>query len=97
MITLFLPMLAVMYFLLIRPQQKQAKEQQALLSSLKKGDDVITSAGIVGKIYAVLDDRFIQLEIASGVRVKLLKSSVQAKVTVETAKSESTEPKKEEK
>lgn len=90
-------MLAILYFVLIRPQQKQVKEQQTMLSALKKGDDVITSGGLVGKIFAVLDDRFVMLEIASGVKVRLLKSSVQGKVTVEAAKSESTEPKKEEK
>lgn len=90
-------MFVIFYFLLIRPQQKQAKEQQALLAALKKGDEVITTGGLVGKIFAVLDERFVMLEIASGVKVRLLKSSVQGKVTTVDAKTESTEAKKEEK
>lgn len=94
---LLLGVLALMYFVILRPQQKQAKEQQALLSSLKKGDDVITSAGIIGKITAVLDDKFVQVEIATGTKVRMLKSSVQARVNVEAAKADSAEPKKEEK
>lgn len=93
----FLALFAIMYFVLIRPQQKQAKEAQNLLTALKKGDNVITSAGIVGEISAVLDDKFIQLEIAKGVKVRLLKSSVQARVNVDAAKADSAEPKKEEK
>lgn len=93
---LFLGLGAIMYFLLIRPQQKQAKEQQTLLSSLKKGDDVITAGGLLGKITAV-DDKVISLEIANGVKVRLLKSSVQGRVTIEPAKTDSAEPKKEEK
>ena len=94
----FVALFAIMYFVLIRPQQKQAKEAQNLLSALKKGDNVITSAGIVGEISAVLDDKFVQVEIAKGVKVRMLKSSVQARVNVEAAnKSDSAEPKKEEK
>ncbi len=96
-ILFFGALFAIMYFVLIRPQQRQAKEQQVLLSALKKGDDVITTGGILGKIYAV-DEKVITLEIASGVKVRMLKGSVQGKVTVEPAKSpESTEAKKEEK
>lgn len=97
-ILFFGALFAIMYFVLIRPQQKQAKEQQALISALKKGDDVITSSGILGKVYAV-DEKVITLEVASGVKLRMLKSSVQGKVTIEPplAKSDSTEAKKEEK
>ncbi len=93
---LIIGLFAIIYFVMIRPQQKQAKEAQDLLSSLKKGDDVITSGGIVGKIFSV-DDKFIQLEVAAGVKLRVLKASVQARVTVEAPKSATTEPKKEEK
>lgn len=88
---------AIMYFLLIRPQQKQAKEQQDLLTSLKKGDDVVTSGGVLGKIFAVAD-KVVTLEVASGVKMRVLKSSIQARVTVESAETKG-EPdaKKEEK
>ncbi len=88
---------AIMYFVLIRPQQKQAKETAALISALKKGDDVITTSGILGKIYSV-DEKVITLEVAAGVKMRMLKGSVQGKVTVEPAKTpDSTETKKEEK
>lgn len=95
-IVLFVGLLAIMYFVLIRPQQRQVKEQQTLLAGLKKGDDVITSSGILGKIFAV-DEKVITLEVSSGVKLRVLKSFVQGKVTVEPAKTESTEAKKEEK
>lgn len=96
-IVFFLALFAIMYFVLIRPQQKQAKEQQTLMAGLKKGDDVITSSGLLGKIFAV-DDKVITLEIANGVKVRMLKSSVQGRVNIEPAvKTDSAEPKKEEK
>lgn len=94
-ILFFGALFAIMYFVLIRPQQRQAKEQQALIAALKKGDDVITSSGILGKVFAV-DEKLVTLEVASGVKVRMLKSSVQGKVTVEPAKADS-EAKKEEK
>ena len=97
-ILFFGALFAIMYFVLIRPQQKQAKEQQTLLAALKKGDDVITSSGIFGKVFAV-DEKVITVEIARDVKVRMLKSSVQGKVTVEprTEKPEGSEAKKEEK
>ena len=69
---------AIMYFLLLRPQQKAAKEQQALIAALKKGDDVVTSSGILGKVYAVAD-RVVTLEVANGVRMRVLKTSIQSR------------------
>lgn len=71
----------IMYFVMIRPQQKQMKQQQAMLAGLKKGDEVITQGGLVGEIYA-LNDKMVTLEIANSVRVKILKSAVQGKVSV---------------
>ena len=65
----------VFYFLLIRPQQKKAKAHQTLLGDLKKGDDVVTSGGILGRITG-LTDAIITLEIAEGVRVKVSRSSI---------------------
>lgn len=73
---------AVMYFLLLRPQQKAAKEQQSLIASLKKGDEVVTSSGIMGKIHAVAD-KVVTLEVASGVRIRVLKSFIQARQSSE--------------
>jgi preprotein translocase subunit YajC len=66
---------AVFYFLLIRPQQKRMKDQQAMLSRLASGDEVVTTGGILGRIIEV-NDTFITLEIADGVRIKVQKSQV---------------------
>lgn len=77
MLLMFGAMFAILYFVMIRPQQKQAKKQQDLLASLKKGDEVILSSGICGRIYSV-EDRFISLEIGDKVRLKVLKQAVQA-------------------
>ena len=75
MITLFAPMFVVMYFFIIRPQQKKAKEHQALVDQLKQGDDVITNAGILGRITGVTE-KVLTVEIAEGVRIKVLKNQV---------------------
>lgn len=88
---------AIMYFFIIRPQQKQAKDQQSMLGGLKKGDDVITSSGILGKVFAVAE-KVITLEIANGVKIRVLKTSVQGKVTLtEEAPKSDEAAKKEEK
>ena len=76
----FIPLIlifVVFYFLLIRPQQKKAREHQDFLSSLKKGDEVVTSAGIHGKITG-LTDVVATLEIADGVRIKINRVSIQS-------------------
>ena len=72
-------------------------EETTRAAALKKGDDVLTSSGILGKIFMV-DDKFVTVEIASGVKVRMLKSSVQGRVPDKTeTKSDSSEAKKEEK
>ena len=68
-------MFAIFYFLLIRPQQKKAKEHRALLDALKKGDQVVTAGGMHGKVTA-LDDQVVTLEIAPGVNVKINKGYI---------------------
>jgi preprotein translocase subunit YajC len=76
--TSFVPlifMFAIFYLLLIRPQQKKAKEHKALLETLKKGDLVITAGGIHGKVTAV-EDNVITLEIATGVNIKINKGFI---------------------
>jgi len=84
---LLLPlMLVAFYFLLIRPQQKRAKEHQNLLSKLSSGDEVITAGGILGRITDV-GDSFVTVEIADGVRVKLQKSQITQLVPKGTYKS----------
>jgi preprotein translocase subunit YajC len=74
----FLPLIllfVVFYFLLIRPQQKKAKQQKQFIENLKKGDEVVTSGGLYGKITGITNDT-ITLEIAEKIRVKVLKSSI---------------------
>ena len=70
-------MFAIFYFLLIRPQQKKAKEHKALLEAIKKGDNVITAGGVHGKVNSV-DDSIVTLEIATGVNIKIVKSYIAA-------------------
>jgi len=78
-------MFAVMYFLLIRPQQKRAKDHKKLLSELKKGDEIVTNGGVVGKINSV-DESFAALEIAEGVVVKVQKQGINQKMPKGSAK-----------
>jgi len=75
---LFLPMIVVFgifYFLMIRPQQKQAKKFRAMVESLKKGDDIVTRSGIHGKIHGIADG-VITLEIAENVKIKMNRDQV---------------------
>jgi preprotein translocase subunit YajC len=75
----------VFYFLLIRPQQKRAKEHQALLSKLAAGDEIVTAGGILGRITEV-GDTFLTVEIADGVRIKVQKGQVTSLVPKGTLK-----------
>ncbi len=68
-------MFAIFYFLLIRPQQKKAKEHRAMMEALKKGDQVVTAGGIHGKITAV-EETVVSLEIAPGVNIKVNKGHI---------------------
>ncbi|MDD2308260.1 MAG: preprotein translocase subunit YajC [Desulfuromonadaceae bacterium] len=70
-------MFAIFYFLLIRPQQKKAKEHKALLEAMKKGDNVVTAGGVHGKVTAVEND-LVTLEIANNVNIKITKSYIAA-------------------
>ena len=68
---------AIMYFLLIRPQQKKVKEHTAMLEALRRGDQIITQGGVVGKIVKVKDDaNEVEVEIAEGVKVRVVKSTI---------------------
>ena len=68
-------MFGIFYFLLIRPQQKKAKEHRALIDALKKGDMVVTAAGIHGKVTSV-DENIVTLEIAPGINIKIGKGFI---------------------
>ena len=68
-------MFVVIYFLMIRPQQKQAKQQRAYLDSLKAGDEVVTNAGIYGKIVSIQEPA-VTLEVARDVKIRVLKTQI---------------------
>jgi preprotein translocase subunit YajC len=84
-------MIAVFYFILIRPQQKKQKETDSWLKSLKKGDEVVTSGGVIGRISG-LTDNTVTLEVQEKVRIKVLRSSVSGKAP--GAATTTTEPEK---
>ncbi|MBC6416959.1 MAG: preprotein translocase subunit YajC [Rhodospirillales bacterium] len=75
----FLPIVlifVVFYFLLIRPQQKRAKEHRNMVANLRRGDRVVTGGGFVGQVSKVIDDNEVQVEIADGVRVRVVRSTI---------------------
>ena len=77
-LTSFLPlvlMFVVMYFLMIRPQQKRAKEQRAMMDALAKGDEVVTAGGMLGRVVKVVD-AYVTIEVATGTEITVQKSSI---------------------
>jgi preprotein translocase subunit YajC len=75
----FIPLIlifAIMYFLLIRPQQKKAKEHQQMVAALRRGDLVVTQGGIIGKVSKVKDDNEVEVEIADGVKVRVVRDTI---------------------
>jgi preprotein translocase subunit YajC len=65
-----------MYFLLIRPQQKKMKDHQAMVTGLRRGDKVVTAGGVFGKVVKVHDEGEIEVEIADGVKVRMVQSTI---------------------
>ncbi|WP_341213870.1 preprotein translocase subunit YajC [uncultured Limimaricola sp.] len=75
---------AIMWFFLIRPQQKKLKEHQKMVAALRRGDQVITQGGLIGKVVKVRDDNNeVEVEIAQGVNVRVVRSTI-ATVTSKT-------------
>lgn len=75
----FVPLIAIfaiMYFLMIRPQQKKAKEHQAMINAVRRGDQVVTAGGLLGKVTKVKEDGELEVEIADGVKVRVLKGTL---------------------
>jgi preprotein translocase subunit YajC len=75
----FIPLIlifAIMYLLLIRPQQKKMKEHKAMIEALRRGDQIVTQGGIIGKVTKVKDDGEVEVEIADGVRVRVVKATI---------------------
>ena len=78
-------MVLIFWFLIIRPQMKQQKEHRAKVAAVKRGDQIVTSSGITGKVTKV-DDDFVEAEIAQGVKVKIVRSMLGDVLTPTTAK-----------
>lgn len=77
-----LALFAIMYFLLIRPQQKKLKDHQALIAALRRGDMVVTAGGILGKVTKVKDDgNEVEVEIATGINVRVVKSTISSVIS----------------
>lgn len=75
----FVPLIlifAIMWFLLIRPQQKKLKEHQAMVTALRKGDQVVTQGGLIGKVTRVKGDDELEVELSEGVRVRVVKQTI---------------------
>ena len=72
----FALILVIMYFLIIRPQQKRAKDHADLVKNMRRGDSVVTNGGLIGKITRVVDDNEIELEIAPNVRVRVARGMI---------------------
>ena len=75
----FLPLIlifAIMYFLLIRPQQKKLKEHKAMIGALRRGDQVVTQGGLIGKVSKVKDDSEIEVELAEGIKVRVVRATI---------------------
>ena len=72
----FILIFVIMYFLILRPQQKRVKQHQEMVKNVRRGDTVVTSGGLVGKVTKLLDDEYLEIELAEGVRVKQIRSMV---------------------
>ena len=85
----FIPLIlifVIFYFFLIRPQQKRVREHKDMVKNLKRGDEVITSGGIIGKVDRVYEDDKLEIEISEGVKVNVIKNTVQSHLRKEIKK-----------
>jgi len=85
----FIPLIlifVIFYFFLIRPQQKRVKDHKAMVESLKRGDEVITSGGIIGIVERVMEDDRIEVIIGEGTKVQIIKSTITSMLKKEEVK-----------
>ncbi len=73
----FLLIFVIMWFLIIRPQQKRAKSHQELIKNVRRGDTIVTTGGLIAKVSKVIDDGEVEAEIAEGVRVRIVRGMIQ--------------------
>ncbi|MBM3342892.1 MAG: preprotein translocase subunit YajC [Betaproteobacteria bacterium] len=85
-ILLIVVMFGVLYFLMIRPQMKRAKEHRAMVEALQKGDEVVSAGGILGRI-SKLNENYVSLEVANGVEMQLQRSAIQVVLPKGTIKN----------
>ena len=86
----FIPLIlifGIMYFLLIRPQQQKAKQHQKMVEALRRGDQVITQGGLIGKVLKVKDDNEIEVELSEGVKVRVVQSTIAKDVRIRVLRS----------
>jgi len=72
----FVLIFVIMYFLIIRPQRQRMKQHQEMVANLRRGDTVVTSGGLIGKVSKVVDDGEVQLELAEGLKVRAVRSMI---------------------
>jgi len=75
----FIPLIAIvaiMYFLMIRPQQQQRKAHEAMVEALRRGDEVVTAGGLMGKVTKVKDDTEVEVQLTEGVKVRVVRSTI---------------------
>jgi preprotein translocase subunit YajC len=88
--TPFILIIVIMYFLILRPQQRKVKQHQEMIKALRRGDTVVTNGGLVGKVTKVVDDDHIEVEISDGVRVRHMRAMVsEVRVKGEPVKEDS--------
>ena len=80
----FVLIFVIMYFLILRPQQKRQKTHQEMIKNVRRGDTVVTSGGLIGKIVKTVDDNEIEVEIAQGVKVRVVKATIAQVLTPAT-------------
>ncbi|MEO1198961.1 MAG: preprotein translocase subunit YajC [Pseudomonadota bacterium] len=72
----FVLIFVIIYFLILRPQSRRMKEHREMITALRRGDTVVTSGGIIGKIHKVVDDNELQVEVADGVRMRVVRQTI---------------------
>lgn len=72
----FILIFIIMYFLLIRPQQRKAKEHQEMIKAVRRGDQIVMNGGLIGKVSKVVDDNELELEVAEGVKLRVVRGMI---------------------
>ena len=98
MLVQFAPLIfvfAIMYVLLLRPQQKRASEHKLMIKNVRRGDTIVSNGGIIGRVTKVVDDNELEAEIADGVRVRVMRSMIaDVRAKGEPVKADATKPTK---